>query len=258
MATTKTLTVFCTEIAAMTGRHAYRPVDCALAQFLLHNESVIHNKYPFLVQKMTRIRQKTTAVKLEEYRSEKRHASVLESITAKMSRIENPDPAEAKLVLEGELASIIDPVERGAIRSVYFRSKGVQNESITLDAYEVITGVKITNRSTEFQTGPVKTTPAGHSYRVGGRLDALCEKLGRIVEVKSRMNRFFIPEYDRVQVYGYFAITNLKSCDFIQSLNGVIQSEIITFDDIFWATLEKDLEEAIDASLSTNTEVANM
>lgn len=243
----RTLTVFCTEIAALAGRHRYRSKAAAVAQFLAHNESVVFKDYPNKRADIQAVRLKQAVERRAEYQCRKRNADLLEMTMEGLEKATTPE--EGRLILDEQLALIDDPDERDLLRSVVFRTRGVRTEPAVLDEYERLTGHGLASRSSEFRVSDLYTTPGGVSYRIGGRLDGVCDTLGRVVEVKSRMNKFFLPEYDIIQVYGYFAITGLVTCDFMQTLCGELQTDIIEYDEIFWFDVKRSLERILDATL---------
>ena len=247
MASKKHLTVYCTELAALAGRHQYRSKDDALEQFLFHNESVIFSDYEHLRDNVREARIRETTSRREEYQCRKRHAPMLENTLIKLAKADSPE--EARLLLDEQLATVNDPTERETLKSVVFKTRGVQTETSTLDEYERVTGRSLKQRNTAFRTSELFTTPGGVEYRIGGRLDAVCDELGRVVEVKTRMNKFFLPDYDIVQVYGYFAITGLKTCDFIQTLCGELKTEIVEYEESTWNAIKSAMEQTLDGVL---------
>lgn len=252
----KYLTVFCTELAALAGRHRYRSVDDAVGQFLGHNEPIIFADFPHLRDQLRDVRMKDAVARRQEYQCRKRHADVLDKALEQLDAAGTPE--EARLALDEQLAAVGDPAERETLRSMVFKTRGVQTEPTTLDEYQRMTGRSLKDRNTEFRTSKVMTTPGGVPYRIGGRLDAVCDSLQRVVEVKTRMNKFFLPDYDIVQVYGYFAITGLKSCDFLQTLCGALQTDVIEYDESVWLGVREALEATLDRVLCVKEGVSEV
>lgn len=252
---TRVITVFCTEIASLAGRHAYKTTNEAADAFLMHNENIVFNQYPHLRERLKIARLEDVAARKEDNDRKRRHADLLDSTVKKMKAADTPE--DAKLELESGLCTVDDPDERKALSSIVYRTRGVENESVALDIYEKVTGRALSERSTSFRTSDIFVTPGGHRYRIGGRLDAICEKISRVVEVKSRMNAFFIPTYDEAQVYGYFAITGLKECDFIQTLGKEFRLDVIEFDAAKWDMLKNELELSMDGILCKTEDVSS-
>lgn len=247
MSTPRSLTVFCTELAGLAGRHRYRSKESATAQFLAHNESVVYSNYPHKRSDIQAVRVKQAIERRAEFQCRKRNACLLETTIESLGKSSSPE--EGRLVLDEQLATIDDPAERDLLRSVVFRTRGVRTESVVLEEYERLTGHVLSSQSSEFRVSPLFTTPGGVTYRIGGRLDGVCDTLGRVVEVKSRMNKFFLPEYDIIQVYGYFAITGLIACDFIQTLCGELQTDTIEYEAAYWKDVKQSLEKALDTTM---------
>lgn len=247
MSAKRVLTVFCTELAALAGRHRYRTKDEAIAQFLSHNENIVFADFPHLRELVRTIRVEQAVSKREEFQCRKRNFEILDTTIDDINKAETPE--EGRLILEETLAVVNDPAERDILKSIVFKTRGIRTESKVLGEYERITGCTLDVHTNAFRTSAVFTTPSGIPYRIGGRLDGICDSVGRIVEVKSRMNKFFLPEYDILQIYGYFAITGLLECDLIQSLYGDYRTETICYDEVYWQSVKESLELALDTLL---------
>lgn len=245
MASKKILTVFCTEVAALAGRHQYKTTTEAVDGFLLHNESVVYSEFPALRGRLRDVRVAQAVQRRVEYQRKRQYTDVIESTVSKLAKTCNSE--EAKLLIEEELAVIDDPVERDEVKSIVSRTRGTRMEAVVLDEYERSTGQKLAQRNTEFRIGPVHTTPGGVCYRLGGRVDAICDETGKVVEVKTRMNKFFLPDYDAIQVHGYFDITGLTECDFIQSMDGAMDTSVLCFDKDLWDSVMSRLDAELDA-----------
>lgn len=255
MSATRSLTVFCTELAALAGRHRYRSKEAAIAQFLAHNESIIYDKYPHKRADIQAVRVKQAVERRAEFHCRKRNASLLEATIDSLDKSTSPE--ESRLVLDEQLATIENPAERDLIRSVVFRTRGVRTEPAVLEEYERLTGHVLASHDSEFRLSSLYTTPGGVTYRIGGRLDGVCDSLGRVVEVKSRMNKFFLPEYDIIQVYGYFAITGLTECDLIQTLCGELRTDSIEYEDAYWKDIKQSLERVLDSTMMEEKETGD-
>ncbi|KAI9549654.1 hypothetical protein GHT06_003840 [Daphnia sinensis] len=181
------LTIFCTEIAALIGRHPYRTLDEAIGALLLHNERVVHKEFPHLKTQLREARVKDAGGKKREFICRKRHGGVLESGLAKMAKAECPE--EVRVLLDETLAEIDEPDERDVARGIVFKTFGTRNEDNVILEYERLTGRRLTEKNTDFRLSRAFSTPSGISYKIGGRIDGVCDELGKLVEVKNRIHK---------------------------------------------------------------------
>lgn len=79
---------------------------------------------------------------------------------------------------------------------------------------------------------------------LGGRVDGMGEE-GDLEIVKKRLHRFFSssPVYERVQTQAYMFLTDTKQCSLVQLFRGEKVTEIVAFDELFWAAVIKRLTE---------------
>jgi len=112
--------------------------------------------------------------------------------------------------------------------------RGIENEGSATKMYEDVKRVKVSHRNDRFLKVKIGNTPRGNAIYVGGKVDGITPD--RVIEVKCRRNRFFdtIPEYEKVQIHAYMAVTGLFKTDHIQKYNNETRTTVCEFDPCFW------------------------
>jgi len=92
-------------------------------------------------------------------------------------------------------------------------------------------------------------TPDGFAIPIyiGGKIDAIQtsdsgDKM--IIEVKNRMNHLFnkVVEYERVQVYAYMFIHDIKSAKIVEKFHDTIVEHVVQFDNEYWVDIIKSMK----------------
>lgn len=113
---------------------------------------------------------------------------------------------------------------------------GVKMEMSAIQLYEIKHNVKVV-----LDPKFCSKSYDGKLYRfaIGGKIDGLNSSI--LIEVKNRLHKFMLPEYDRIQCQAYLQIWNLYECHLVECLrtNGISQINVtpIPRDDTYWKSI---------------------
>ena len=125
---------------------------------------------------------------------------------------------------------------------------GRKFEATGLNLYEQSHACKVTKRNEKLYKKYGKTA-RGNRYVICGRVDGIDEAKQIIIEHKHRMRRFFnyLPGYEKVQLYIYMYLTDMKKGQIIQHFQNDVKSfDVMDFDDSLWATIEAQVWDFVD------------
>jgi hypothetical protein len=142
-------------------------------------------------------------------------------------------PSKARLREFLERPKVADCAAAAAsVASTVNKMRGTRNEGGGVARYEAKHDARVTGRNDHFYKADLG--PRGRPCWVGGRVDGLTPD--KVVEVKCRRNRFFrfLPDYEKVQIHAYMALTKRGACDVVQQFNDEIRTTTHAFDAGYW------------------------
>lgn len=237
--------LFASEIAAIAGRHPYKPRREALLGLLKRSAPEIYAERNF--ESTDDVAEKI----LEKSQDLQKH---LENVKASIA---DPTDVSSALKAAKELVPTnVSPTEARVvaekIRSTVFTSLGTNCES---NVYAKLSGligtdVQKTDKLLKKQLGVLPKS--GIAVWVCGRLDALGVD-GRVIEIKNRVRRLFgqVPEYERIQVLTYLFLTDAKEAVLVEAFKDQYGTYDIPWDSGAWTDIQNDLFSGIDNFLTT-------
>lgn len=130
---------------------------------------------------------------------------------------------------------------------------GLNNESKIIDLYQSMKKVTIKDNNKKSYVLFINKSYEKILYytpRIVGYIDGIVENENDkyIVEIKNRQNKIFekIPEYEIIQIIIYMKLTNIYKCHHIEKYKDELKTEIISFDEKIWNTIEKKIIDFVD------------
>jgi len=126
---------------------------------------------------------------------------------------------------------------------------GIQNESNALELYTKKTGRKVIENNEQIFEKKYKTA-RGRVFKITGKVDGFAKVDGKkqLVEVKNRVNKLFklIPEYEKLQMNYYFALTNTISGELVEKYNTEISIHKYEFNESIYRDSLRLLSRQVD------------
>jgi hypothetical protein len=130
---------------------------------------------------------------------------------------------------------------------------GLNNESKIIDLYQSMKKVTIKDNNKKSYVLFINKNYEKILYytpRIVGYIDGIVENKNDkyIVEIKNRQNKIFekIPEYEIIQIIIYMKLTNIYKCHHIEKYKDDLKTEIISFDEKIWNTIEEKIIDFVD------------
>jgi hypothetical protein len=130
---------------------------------------------------------------------------------------------------------------------------GLNNESKIIDLYQSMKNVTIKDNNKKSYVLFINKNYEKILYytpRIVGYIDGIVENKNDkyIVEIKNRQNKIFekIPEYEIIQIIIYMKLTNIYKCHHIEKYKDDLKTEIISFDEKIWNTIEEKIIDFVD------------
>lgn len=130
---------------------------------------------------------------------------------------------------------------------------GLNNESKIIDLYQSMKKVIIKDNNKKSYVLFINKNYEKILYytpRIVGYIDGIVENENDkyIVEIKNRQNKIFekIPEYEIIQIIIYMKLTNIYKCHHIEKYKDDLKTEIISFDEKIWNTIEEKIIDFVD------------
>lgn len=243
------------ELAACVGRNKYKSRDDMILKYL---QLLAPQSYELLNEITGQQTQMEAARKVSKRLSEldPKMASSIKTEISQMVEIASSS-SNYKDTVSQTLASIQSKLSK---TSLTVEEKEVAQQDLQKRLYtqigthkeaSVVNQIGNTKRVTGYFRKYVSDgySPDGLAVQIyiGGKLDAIQtldsgEKV--IIEVKNRMNRLFnnVVEYERVQVYAYMFIHDIKIAKIVERFHGTTVEHEVRFDDIYWSDIVRGLK----------------
>lgn len=127
------------------------------------------------------------------------------------------------------------------VTGVVSKQRGLKNENMILDTYEIERDVKVTERNTKM------CQKAFSTFKLIGRIDGYVESENRIVDSKDR-TRFWesVPIYDEIQLRCYMNLLDAKESELIERFpDRTVRHTKFMNDEDKWKVIEGALEKSV-------------
>jgi len=237
------IVLYASEIAALAGRHPYKPRREALLAVIKRfaPDTYAERNFESTEDIANKILERSTELKKHINTIKETTKNITDVVTAVTSSTEmlkaclpNANPEESKVVAD-------------KIRSTAFTSLGTNCESKVYAKLPKLLGIEVTKTDAllKRQIGilPKTKTP----LLICGRLDALGID-GTVVEIKNRVRRLFghVPEYERIQVLTYLFLSGSKEGFLVEAFNDQCASYKVLLDDEEWESIKNSVISGIE------------
>jgi hypothetical protein len=156
------------------------------------------------------------------------------------------DNQEAFDTMKQEATSLnLSERDKRALSSVVHTSRGVRDESSSLDLYENVSQKKVTERNSKMYT---HVFHEDDEYKIvcRGRVDGIEEADNgqkSVVEHKRRQNHLFgtVPVYEKVQCHVYMVMTGSKDANLVETYNEDVMAHNLVLEDDFWNKIQENV-----------------
>ena len=230
--------VWASEVAAVVGRHRYRPAPEAIGRLLAREFAREPARAP--------APEFAPAPEL----AEAAHARLLDGARSALQA----DAALRDAVAAGEridpraVAGLAPPLQ-AEIAHQSRMAHGTLREQACLDEMQAKLGCALHSHQQKYRRE--LRTPAGHRFALFAKIDALQTRADGqqvVVETKQRNSRLFrrVPEYELVQIHACMFLAGLNQGILNESFGGQSLQHPIEFDARLWRRVQEELCDAVD------------
>ena len=233
-----TLRIHTSNVAALIGKHKYRPKEKAFLQCWKHNDPTGYHKIRKLIEKEDRdvlVKQIIHASGADE---DVRLAIQSSNPSEMDTYVQLIDNAVEQHIARAALNVTPEEIKKD-ICSLIYTSKGIAQEETCLDTFETDVNVPVTHRNDKTYTYK------GGNYTLVGKIDGIQQVDGTdvVIENKFRMRRLFhyVPHYERIQILCYLQLTQCPQAKLVQFFGETHKSTDIFWDEKIWERINNGL-----------------
>jgi len=150
--------------------------------------------------------------------------------------VDTEDPKEYRLQLKKVLRRASTVQDKNVVCDFINTSRGVKCEKPTFENLKMKNPLAKLTVDDKLYRRAVQIPDSDIEYLISGYIDGVEINSGRIIEIKTRQNRFFnhVPLYEQIQCQTYLFLTGLTVCEHTESFRGAEQSTTLHFHSMFW------------------------